>query len=166
MKTVSTIGYERAGVNDFIATLRMADVQYLIDVRERPLSRRKGFSKSSLAMAITEAGMEYIHMRGLGDPKEGRDAAKAGNFDRFVSIFQEHMTSDAYLTDFERLTPYAETGAACLMCYERDSRECHRRLLADELSDILGVKIRHLGVREGLAANGIAVQLGKSLNTS
>jgi uncharacterized protein (DUF488 family) len=67
---LATIGYEGADVDDFVATLRSAGIRRLIDVRELAISRRRGFAKRALSGALADADIEYVHLRGLGDPKE------------------------------------------------------------------------------------------------
>src|SRR5215213_5559790 len=75
---IFTIGYEGATVPEFLAALKDAGVERVIDVRALPLSRRPGFSKSPLRAALEEAGIEYVHLKALGTPADGRAAARAG----------------------------------------------------------------------------------------
>ncbi len=147
---LTTIGYEAADLADFIATLRYAGISRLIDVRELPISRRKGFAKRALSEALAKAGIEYVHLRGLGDPKEGREAARAGDVARFRRVFTNHMSTEIAQTDLKRAVDLVSQGGACLMCYERDHAVCHRSIVADAISGSMQVAIRHLGVREGL----------------
>jgi uncharacterized protein (DUF488 family) len=148
--TLATIGYEAADLADFIATLKQAGVSRLIDVRELPISRRKGFAKKALSEALTHAGIEYVHLRGLGDPKEGREAARAGNLVQFSRVFSRHMQSKFAQADLQSAVRYVAEGGACLMCYERDHTTCHRGIVAKNISGKLGVVVRHLGVKHGL----------------
>lgn len=150
--TLATIGYEAANLADFIATLRQADIGRLIDVRELAISRRKGFAKRALSEALANAGIEYVHLRGLGDPKEGREAARAGDVARFRKVFRSHMTTDAAQADLRTATRLVEEGGACLMCYERDHTTCHRSIIATVISGNIPAVLRHLGVTEGLAS--------------
>lgn len=154
MTTVTTIGYEGASLDDFLATLHAADVSVVLDVRDLPISRRKGFSKSALAGALEEVGIAYIHLRGLGDPKEGQEAARAGDIDAFLRIYSERLATPEAQADLEKATEIVSTDLACLLCYERDPTKCHRKLVSEAISAIMPVRIRHLGVREGLASNG------------
>jgi len=146
---VSTIGYERASLPDFIATLKLSQIDTLVDIRERAQSRRPGFSKSTLSQALSEAGISYLHLRELGDPKEGRDAARRGDMKQFRSIFSCVMESDEAKLAIERLTDLAIHSKICLMCYERNQLDCHRKIVSDQLERLLNVKAQHLGVREG-----------------
>jgi uncharacterized protein (DUF488 family) len=152
--TIATIGYEKSSLEDFIATLLTSQVQVLVDVRQLPLSRRKGFSKRALGEALNDAGIEYVHLKGLGDPKEGRDAAKAGNHGEFLRIFAAHMKTKEFKAAIERVIPFAEGKKSCLMCYERDPEKCHRKLVGEALSGIIGANIKHLDVPNGRATSG------------
>jgi uncharacterized protein (DUF488 family) len=145
-----TIGYEGADLDDFLATLRCVGVRLVIDVRELPISRRKGFGKAVLSARLGENGIGYVHLKGLGDPKEGRDAARAGDMERFRAIFNRHMKSAAAQTDLQRAEKLVEEGGVCLLCYERDHDKCHRTLVATQISDRIPSRIVHLGVKTGL----------------
>lgn len=146
---LATIGYERADLSDFIATLGRCGIDVLVDVRDRAQSRRPGFSKSALSDALAEAGIGYLHMKELGDPKAGRDAARSGNYDLFRKIFADVMSSQAGRKALSELEVLAGTQNICLMCFERDQHTCHRKIVADHLESALGKKARHLGVEQG-----------------
>lgn len=149
----STIGYEKASLEDFIATLLHAEVNVLVDIRDVPISRRKGFSKAALKEALETRGIVYVHLKGLGDPKEGREAARAGQYALFQKIYLKHMETNPAKADFERVLNIGMNSHACLMCYEREPEFCHRTLVGERISAIVNSKIRNLGVREGLAAD-------------
>ncbi len=149
MTMLTTIGYEGASVDDFLAALRAAQVSILLDIREAPVSRRPGYSKRDLAAAVEAAGIAYQHLRGLGNPKPGRDAAKAGDTDTYLRIFNDHLKSDAARSDLRRAASYAKRGGVCLMCFERDHRRCHREIVAAALAAKTGLPVRHL--KTGLA---------------
>lgn len=149
---LATIGYEGALLDDFIATLRASSVRLLIDVRELPISRRKGFAKGALSAALEAADIQYLHLRGLGDPKPGREAARAGDHAGFLRVFRAHMLTSAAQFDLNIATTHVGRGGACLMCFERDHAACHRTLVAEAIRDNLPIKIRHIGVRSGLEA--------------
>lgn len=151
MTVLATIGYEGAVLADFIATLKAAQVSLVLDIREAPISRRPGFSKRVLAAALEEAGLAYVHLHGLGNPKPGRDAAKSGDKDTYLRVFTQHMTSDAAQADLVQAAGYTNEGGACLLCYERDHRRCHRDIVADALVGRIGVTLRHLKVEPGRA---------------
>lgn len=144
---LTTIGYEKAHLEHFVGTLQEAGIDVLVDIRDRAQSRRKGFSKTALSNRLSEAGIEYLHFRNLGDPKEGREAARSGDYARFRKIFGKVMASSDAQADLEKLAELAKQKVICLLCYERDHKQCHRKIVADELETTLGVKTKHLGVQ-------------------
>ncbi|WP_062789385.1 DUF488 family protein [Aquitalea pelogenes] len=145
MNKIFTIGYEGADVADFIATLKSANVDVLLDIREMPLSRKTGFSKTALNLLVTCAGIEYQHIRSLGAPKPVRNNLKAtGDWGQYFREF------DAYLdTQYDFLIDLSSKidGNVALMCYERDPKQCHRSSVARELGNITGARPVHLGVQ-------------------
>jgi uncharacterized protein (DUF488 family) len=144
---LNTIGYEGADLSDFIETLKLANIQTVIDIRDRAQSRRPGFSKSALSKLLSESGISYQHYRELGDPKEGREAARANDLSRFKAIFSKVLESDAAQAALKKVIDVAESEVVCLLCYERDETHCHRKLVADKIETMTGNKARHLGVR-------------------
>jgi len=146
-----TIGYEGSSITDFIATLTACDVTTLIDVRELPLSRKKGFSKRALSGALEGAGIKYQHVRQLGDPKPGRDAARSGDMQSFRRIFGNHIKQESAQTALNSVVPTILEGGACLLCFERCHRDCHRAIVANELTKIANIELAHIGVKHGIA---------------
>jgi uncharacterized protein (DUF488 family) len=146
--TIATIGYEGATIDDFVAALQHASIDVLIDVRDLPLSRKKGFSKKQLAETLAASGIEYVHLRGLGDPKPGRQAARAGNYELFQTIFGRHMKSEAALRDVSIAADLVRVRRACLMCFECDHAQCHRSIVADRLAQITRLTVTPLSVHD------------------
>ena len=128
-------------------------------MRQLAISRRKGFAKRALSEALADAGIKYVHLRGLGDPKEGREAARAGRLDEFALVFGTHMESETAQADLQTAMHYAAEGGACLMCYERDHAGCHRSIVAKAISDKNGIGVRHLGVKNGLSRHNVSDRL-------
>ncbi|HRW61028.1 MAG TPA: DUF488 domain-containing protein [Defluviicoccus sp.] len=158
MPWLATIGYEGAEVQDFLATLRLAGVVTLIDVRQIAASRRPGYSKTALRSLANAAGIRYVHLVGLGDPKEGREAARKGRVAEFQRIFIRHLGTAEAQADLQTASSLAADGGACLLCYERQPEFCHRSIVADALAERVGVEVRHLGVRGGLGKNDECLQ--------
>lgn len=131
MKKIFTIGYEGASVESLIQTLVNLEIDVLADVRELPLSRKKGLSKKALSQKLNEAGIEYIHFKELGDPKPGRDAAKSGDFATFETIFYNHMEKPETQSALEKLLSVASRYQTCMLCFERCASTCHRSIIAD-----------------------------------
>jgi len=146
---IATIGYEKSTLDDFIATLKACGIEVLVDIRERAQSRRPGFSKTALSAAVNDAGIDYVHFRALGDPKAGRDAARAGMIDKFQKIFLNALATQAAQEALVQVGDLAVSKRICLMCYERDHQHCHRKIVSDHLEDSTGLQIIHLGVTCG-----------------
>lgn len=146
LKTIYTLGYQGAALPDFVRTLKETGISLLLDVRELPQSRRPGFSKRVLSEALEDAGIIYRHMRQLGDPKPGRDAARRGAMDEFRSIFNAHLDLEASQTALREVAQQAGGETIALMCYERAHDDCHRSLVAQRLVRLCSFKVMHLGV--------------------
>ena len=150
---ILTIGYEGSSIHDFIATLKLANVHILLDIRDVPVSRKHGFSKNSLSDTLKNNGIEYVHLRGLGNPKLGRDAARRGDMRTFRRIFRAHLKLKEAQEALHQALELAAGTRACLLCFERDHAVCHRVIVAEEMANRNAVEIRHLGVRQGLSEN-------------
>ena len=116
-----TIGYEGCTIEDVLAELKAARVGLLIDVRAMPRSRKPGFSKRQLAAGLDEQGIAYVHLQGLGTPKPGRDAVRAGHPERMEPIFREHMTLGPRAgRSWRRRRRWRAKRRVCLLCFEQD----------------------------------------------
>jgi len=135
MAPIFTIGYEGTDLDSFVETLKAVGVDCLADVRAVPISRKKGFSKKALSARLEREGIRYIHFVGLGNPKSGRDAAKAGHYLRFKKIFESHMMTDGARASLKEVMAIANARLTCLLCFERDPRLCHRSIVAAEMSE-------------------------------
>lgn len=135
-----TIGYEKAAQGDVIAALGRAGITTVLDVRDRPQSRRAGFSKSSLAASLLAAGIGYVHLKPLGTPKEGRVAHRSGDQATFWRIVDEQLATEAAGQALEEVAARAAAERCCLLCYEADWRQCHRTRIVERL----GADAHHL----------------------
>jgi uncharacterized protein (DUF488 family) len=126
---IFTIGYEQTTMADFLAALKNAGVERVIDVRALPLSRRPGFSKNVLAASLLEAGIGYVHLKALGTPKEGRDAAKKGDVATLERVYDNQLGLPEAQAEAAKMRALAEEKPSALLCYERDPAHCHRTLL-------------------------------------
>ncbi|MCB5175562.1 DUF488 domain-containing protein [Microvirga lenta] len=145
-KQVFTIGYEGADMDRFLTVLQDSGVSILADVRAVALSRKRGFSKSALKDALAGRDIGYQHFRQLGTPKEGRQAARAGDGELMRRIYcQEVLDTQPAQDALAELTVLAESRPVCLLCFERDPANCHRRVLAQRLA-AKGLEIVDLSV--------------------
>ncbi len=129
MRRVFTIGYEGSTQEELIETLREADVKRLIDVRAVPNSRKPGFSKNALAASLAEAGIDYVHLKALGTPPAGRQAARAGRFADMEEIYAAQLETPEAAAQGRQLVELATEMPSALLCFERDPSHCHRSLL-------------------------------------
>lgn len=127
--TIWTIGYEQTSMPAFLAALQGAGVEVVADVRALPLSRRPGFSKSSLAANLAEAGIGYRHFKALGTPPEGRAAARANDHAKLERIYGGQLELPEAIAAGAQLSELAREKRTALLCYERDACGCHRTLL-------------------------------------
>ena len=143
-KTLYSIGYEKARLADVVAALTAAGVKTLIDVRDRPQSRRPGFSKRQLAAGLEEAGIGYVGLRALGTPPEGREANHKRDWQRFWRIVDDKLATAEAEHALQEAAAIAAGSPSCLLCYEADWHICHRSRVADILAARHGFTIRHL----------------------
>lgn len=164
LKHLVTIGYEGADFADFLATLDTIGVTTLLDIRELPISRRRGFAKTALREGLAGVGIAYRHEPRLGSPKVIRHQLRDdGDLKRFFRDFGRYLGTQGDL--LEQLADEL-TGTVALLCYERDHTTCHRNTVANALSDLIGLKPKHHGVQghaQRQAAARSRTHLGQSL---
>jgi len=131
---IFTIGYEGATVAEFLAALQKADVERVIDIRAVPNSRRPGFSKTPLRNALAEAGIDYVHLRALGTPADGRAAARAGRKDELKRIYAGQLELPEAIAETGKMLDLSREKPSALLCYERDPAACHRTLLLEAVA--------------------------------
>ncbi len=127
--TIFTIGYEGTTVPDFLAALTAAGVEQVIDVRMLPLSRRPGFSKTPLAAALAAEGIAYVHLKALGTPKPGRDAARKGDRVTLETVYAGQLELPEAQMAAAQMRALAADKPSAVMCFCGDAATCHRRLL-------------------------------------
>jgi uncharacterized protein (DUF488 family) len=142
MHRLATIGYEGASVAGFLDALRGANIDLLVDVRAVAMSRRPGFAKTALAANLRDAGIDYLHLRQLGTPAEGRAAARSGDHATMRRIFLEQLATPGAQDELATLADLVSSNRrVCILCFEADPAHCHRRLVAQALQQKIGVDI-------------------------
>jgi len=126
---IFTIGYEGTTVPEFVSALKQAGVERVIDVRALPLSRRPGFSKTPLRGALEEASIEYVHLKALGTPSDGRTAARAGRHSDMERIYAGQLELPEAMAQSAQMLELAREKPSALLCMEREPAHCHRTLL-------------------------------------
>lgn len=149
MKRIFTIGYEGLSLAEFTETLKRSRVTLLLDVRELPLSRRRGFSKNALRQALHAEGIGYRHEKLLGSPRDIRhQLRKDWDYRAFFKAFRTHLRAQTPL--LKRLADEL-TGNVVLLCYERNHEGCHRSEVANALAKLSKTPTIHLEVGESAA---------------
>jgi len=138
---LATIGYEHATLDDVIGRLKTAKVEIVVDVRAVASSRRAGFSKTLLAASLKAAGIDYRHLRGLGTPKPGRQAAHAGRIAEMHRIYNAHLEEPQAQLELAEACEIARDKPAALLCYEADAKNCHREIVAGLIKDRIGCEV-------------------------
>jgi uncharacterized protein (DUF488 family) len=128
---VFTVGYEGRDPTELVALLCYHEVQVLIDVRLNAISRRRGFSKTALSQALADAGIAYVHERGLGNPKENRAAYRLGH-EAAHRRYARHLESQG-AEAVSRVSDLVRTAPTALLCVEREPECCHRTAVATSL---------------------------------
>ena len=141
---LATIGYEQTTQPQLIDRLEAAGVKVLIDVRAVAASRRAGFSKKLLAASLEARGIEYVHLRALGTPKAGRDAARAGRTAEMRAIYEQQLKTPEAQVELARAAAIAAEKKAALLCLEADARCCHRAMVAERLHEMNGFEVENL----------------------
>lgn len=126
---IFTIGYESTTVGEFLSALQGAGIKRVIDIRAVPNSRRPGFSKTPLRNALAEVGIDYVHLRALGTPADGRAAARAGRKADLERIYAGQLELPEAIAQGAQMADLATEQPSALLCYERDPAGCHRTLL-------------------------------------
>jgi uncharacterized protein (DUF488 family) len=140
-----TIGYEGREIDEFVLRLKSFNVTHLIDVREIPLSRKKGFSKSTLGQRLQDVNIEYVHAKPLGSPAAIRNKLKSDwDYKSFFKAYSEYLSRN--MDAVEKVHQYLFDGVTCIMCFERFPEKCHRSIVADKIKeyDGNGLKIKHI----------------------
>lgn len=144
MNRLATIGYETDTQDGLIKRLKAADVELVVDVRAVASSRKAGFSKTLLSNSLNAEGVDYLHLRALGTPKPGREAARAGRVDEMRRIFDDHLEGPEAQLALAQATELAERKRIALLCYEDDPNCCHRRIVADRIRRSLKCEVMDL----------------------
>jgi len=146
---IFTIGYEHATVAGFQDALREAKIDLLVDIRAVASSRRPGFAKTALAANANAVGAEYLHLRALGTPADGRAAARAGKPEEMKVIFRKQLATDDAQEQLATVADLVTQGRrVALLCLEADAQVCHRSIVAAEVAKLTGAKVVNLSASD------------------
>ncbi|WP_223531432.1 DUF488 family protein [Pseudomonas sp. GL-R-19] len=145
--TIYTAGYEGLTIDAFIARLKQAQIDKVLDVREYPLSRKKGFSKKAFAECLAAAGISYEHSPPLGCPKPIRNRYKEdGDWSVYSRDFRAYIRTQASV--LSSLVSSVAEQRICMVCYEADASFCHRSLIAEAAQELeSSLQAKHLPIK-------------------
>lgn len=136
-KVLFTVGYEGFDIGSFIAHLKSNNINCLLDVREIPLSRKRGFSKTGLAQRLKQQKIRYVHFKDLGSPKSIREKLKlTQDYSTFFDKIEKYLASKK--ESIETAYDYVINNTSCLMCFERLAATCHRKVVATKIKECDG----------------------------
>jgi uncharacterized protein (DUF488 family) len=130
---VVSIGYEGREADELVAELAARGVGTVVDVRLNPVSRKRGFSKRQLAARLESAGIDYVHLPALGNPRDNRAAFRAGDPDARAR-FRRRLEEAEAVAALDELARLADAGVVAVLCLEADHDECHRSAVVDALA--------------------------------
>ena len=140
-----TIGYEGREIDEFVQRLKQFNISRLIDVREVPLSRKKGFSKPALRERLQHEHIEYVHIKALGSPSSLRNKLRTDwDYEYFFKAYSEYLSHNMEVV--KEVYEYIFVGNICIMCFEGSHEKCHRSAVADKIKeyDGNGLNIKHI----------------------
>jgi len=141
--SIFTIGYEGLDIENFLALLRLGNVETVVDIRELPLSRKRGFSKNGLREILSANGFHYRHISELGCPKPIRDQYRQdGDWQRYTKDFKRYLAGKGEI--IAELSEMAEASRCALLCFEANYRMCHRSFVAAAVQHASGAEVQHL----------------------
>jgi len=130
-----TIGHSTRSLDEFIGLLQAHGATCVVDVRTVPRSRHNPqFNKDSLPQSLKKAGLEYVHMLGLGGLRSAkRDSPNIGWRNASFRGYADYMQTPEFVQSIEELIRLANQERIVLMCAEAVPWRCHRSLIADAL---------------------------------
>jgi uncharacterized protein (DUF488 family) len=141
-----TFGHGTASAEQMVSLLRSAGVSVLVDVRTAPGSRRHPHvARTELRRWLPEAGISYRWDKRLGGLRSAEPDSPDVAFDvDSLRGYAGHMRTPEFLTAVDQLLTLADARCTAVMCAESLWWRCHRRMLADFITAVRDVPVRHL----------------------
>jgi uncharacterized protein (DUF488 family) len=157
MKEIFTIGVYGADLDGFLATLREAGVNLLLDVRQRRGVRGAQYAWANAARleaSLREAGIAYQHLPELAPTTAMREAQYAADAEKGIGKRDRTVLAPTYVelytdqildpADLDPLIRFIGRSHPALFCVERDAAACHRSLIAARLARECGARVVNL----------------------
>lgn len=131
-----TIGYEGKSLESYLNQLIKASVTLLCDVRRNAISRKYGFSGSTLSDACSQVSILYIHSPGLGIASAERQSLL--NKQDYAALFSTYRRESLpkHQAELDQIQNWIvnEGHRVALTCFERDPDDCHRHCVAEAIA--------------------------------
>lgn len=138
---IVSIGYEGRTIESFVVELQRAGVQTVADVRLNAISRKAGFSKTRLRDALAAVGIDYVHLRSLGNPRENRQPFWDGRLEEGRRVFRDILTTPDAAAALRELGTLARDRVVAVLCFENDVERCHRKVILDQVASAAVVAV-------------------------
>jgi len=128
-----SLGYEGISLDQYIEVLKANNITVVIDVRETPWSYKPGFSKKPLAERLQADGICYVHVKSAGNPSRNRKMGLPQH--KVIDLYKQHLDQDPRCLDeiYDLIT--MTRGSVCLLCFEQEPHDCHRKVILDRIAD-------------------------------
>lgn len=142
---VQSIGYEGLSLDEYLVRLFKASTDVLVDVRKNAFSMKYGFSKKTLKSATEALGMEYIHTPTLGiEADKRKKLITQKDYDDLFEDYEKNVLQFRK-QELDSLAKMVNNGARiAVTCYEANQAQCHRTIVAREISRLTGIEVRNL----------------------
>lgn len=139
-----TIGYEGLNLEQYLNKLIQNNTKVLCDVRKNAISRKYGFSKSTLKKACETVNIKYLHIPELGIISDKRKALKRQeDYEELFKDYLREIIPDNQTAVNSIIQLIEEYKRVALTCFESSHKQCHRMIVAEEikrLDDSIPVK--------------------------
>ena len=157
-----TLGYEGLSVPSFTQILLDSKIETLIDVRQRPQSRKPGFSKNALSELCGDNGLSYRHLAVFGCPLPILYAYREdGDWEKYTENYLKHLETPSLKQAVASFATVAWEERCCLLCFEADENFCHRGFVARAVEAAGGPEVVHLNRKSGLSDLSALVLAGR-----
>ena len=141
-----TIGFTKKTAEEFFSSIKSYRILKVIDIRLKNVSQLSGFAKKEDLKYFlkTLCDCEYQHLPMLAPTKDLLEGYKKKKitWEEYENVFNGIIAE----RKIENLISPEELDFSCFLCSEFEPDQCHRRLVADYLSNKFNqsIIIKHL----------------------
>jgi uncharacterized protein (DUF488 family) len=132
---ILSVGYEGRSQEDLLEVLTSHGATVVVDVRLNPISRKPGLSKTRLAEALSAAGIEYRHLKALGNPRANRDPFHEGRIADGCAEFRKLLDAPEAEAALQQIVDESRDTTLAVLCFERSHEHCHRQVVVTETTN-------------------------------